>query len=195
MNVKRLVAFFMMSAIVAASAFSSGQTGETISEEKPVLRYLGYATTVDRNESWQTKMLEERTGYKVVYEGIGGDEGISKLNLILASGEEYDVIHYGDKFTLLDYVQKGGILPLNDLIDKYAPNISANMSDVSLDMFDKDGDTYVLPVRLSVDYYANHLFIRTDWLDAVGEDMPQTIDDFTRVLRKFKEFDVEFGLL
>src|SRR5262245_37970292 len=58
-----------------------------------------------------------------------------KRNLALASGDYPDLfmlIPWVDQFSqidLLKYGQQGVILPLNDLIDQYAPNIKAAMDE------------------------------------------------------------------
>jgi len=89
----------------------------------------------------------------------------------------------------MQYGQEGAFMPLNDLIDRYAPNIRA--------LFDArpylenfvtapDGNIYHIP-NVAEGYVAQTLFMRTDWLDAVGMDVPTNTEEFEAVLIAFRD--------
>jgi putative aldouronate transport system substrate-binding protein len=83
------------------------------------------------------------------------------------------------------------IIPLNDLLASYAPDMKA-LFDAN-PVYDKmvktdDGVYYIFPV-MKLDDYLNTtygLFIRQDWLDGLNLKSPVTIDDWYNVLRTFK---------
>lgn len=77
---------------------------------------------------WKDKLLwkeaEKRTGIHIEWTLVPQANLEEKKNLLLASGEIPDAF-YGGGITsqdMISYGQQGVFLPLNDLIDKYAPN-------------------------------------------------------------------------
>ena len=57
---------------------------------KPVLRVLVQWSDMDYSKYPIGKMLEEKTGYSVVYETLPSSKPEDKLNLLISSQEEYD---------------------------------------------------------------------------------------------------------
>jgi putative aldouronate transport system substrate-binding protein len=143
----------------------------------------------DYNTYPVTKVAEEKTGYKVKYDMLPADKPMDKLNLLISSAEPYDAITMsGDKATYTDYAKKGALVDLTPLIEKYGPNIKSSVSQESFDAIKVDGKIYAIPNRSS-EFSGSSLLIRTDWLDKVGMKIPTTLDEFTQVLKAFKEKD------
>ncbi|SFJ21733.1 putative aldouronate transport system substrate-binding protein [Paenibacillus sp. UNC496MF] len=156
---------------------------------KPELKRLDIWQNEDYNAYPVAKMLEEKTGYKVQYDMLPQDKSAEKLNLIMSSGEPYDLVTtYSDLALYSDYAQKGALVDLLPLIDKYGPNIKASIKQASIDALKVDGKLYAIPT--SVTYPINSsILIRTDWLDKLGLKMPTTTDELTAVLKAFKDRD------
>ncbi|WFR58575.1 extracellular solute-binding protein [Anaerocolumna sp. AGMB13025] len=128
-----------------------------------------------------------------------GQDAPEKLNLLLASGEYPDVI-MGPSLTAQDlekYGVKEHILtPVNDLIDKYCPNIKQRLEENpnwKKDMTSSDGNIYGIPsvdsggvghVNSPMKYWINQ-----EWLDNLGLPMPTTTEEFKKVLTAFKNND------
>ena len=119
-----------------------------------------------------------------------------QFNLMLASRDLPDVLEYD---WVSSYsggpgkaISDGIIVSLNDLIeDGKMPNFKKVVDDnpglVKMLTTDK-GDYYVFP-SLSLDTYTNFggFYLRKDWLDELGLDVPETIDEWEAVLTAFKE--------
>jgi len=89
------------------------------------------------------------------------------LNLMLASGEIPDIVGSSRiKDFVNQYGPEGAFLPLNDLI----------------------GKMYYIPY-LPDGKYGRAYWIRTDWLNNLGLEVPQTVEDYEKVLRAFKTQD------
>ena len=74
--------------------------------------------------------LEQRTGVTVNYQEIPGQSFAERKNLILASNDLPDVFMGGiNDSDLLRYTPQGLIIPLNDLVDRYSPNIKKIFTD------------------------------------------------------------------
>lgn len=172
----------------ASTAATSSAAPET-SGPKPELKTLNIWMKDDYNTYPVAKLLEERTGYKVKYDMLPADKPMDKLNLLMASAEPYDAVTITtEKTVFTDYASKGALVDLTPLIDKYGPNIKASVSKESFDAFTVNGKIYAIPNRSS-EFSASSLLIRTDWLEKVGMKMPTTLDEFTAVLKAFKEKD------
>lgn len=121
----------------------------------------------------------------------GGDAYIQKLNTLTATGDIPDMFlpWKGNEITL---AQQGAIADLTDYLPEYAPNVWQAIPEHVWDIVRAadpkgEGRIYYIPsVQLYNDYGP---FIRTDWLDRVGMDMPTTKDELVKVLRAFKELD------
>lgn len=172
-----------------APAASTGAAASPSNGPKPELKTLNIWMKDDYNTYPVAKVAEERTGYKVQYDMLPADKPMDKLNLLIASAEPYDAITINnEKATFTDYANKGALVDLTPLIDKYGPNIKASVSKQSLDAFTVNGKIYAIPNRSS-EFSGASLLIRTDWLDKVGMKMPTTLDELTAVLKAFKEKD------
>jgi putative aldouronate transport system substrate-binding protein len=148
--------------------------------------------TNDFNTYPVAKVLEEKTGYKVQYDMLPADNAKDKLNLLISSGEPYDVIttNGGSDYKALyaDYAKRGALVDLTPLIDQYGPNIKASLSKESLEAAKVDGKIYAIPTR-TIEYSGMDLMIRKDWLDKLGLQVPTTLDELTNVLKQFKDKD------
>jgi putative aldouronate transport system substrate-binding protein len=123
-----------------------------------------------------------------------------KRNLALASGDYPDLfmlIPWVDQFSqidLLKYGQQGVILPLNDLIDQYAPNIKAAMEefpDLRAFATAPDGTIWGMPQFIECYHctFANKMWVNTTWLEELGIPTPVTTEDFRNMLIAFQEQD------
>lgn len=146
--------------------------------------------------------LEKRTGVEVEYiHPVIGQESVA-LGLLLASGEMPDMINYSWK----SYngggqknVDEGVIIPLNDLIDKYAPNLKKFLEEnPEIDKLVKtdDGTYYVFPFIRNGErlLLATGQMVRRDWVEECGLEMPETVEEIEEVLRAFKAKGVKAPL-
>jgi putative aldouronate transport system substrate-binding protein len=174
----------------AATASPSTAAAPIVSSgPKPELRALQIWMKDDYNTYPVAKVIEEKTGYKVKYDMLPADKANDKLNLLISSAEPYDSITIGaDKALFADYAKKGALTDLGPLIDKYGPNIKASISQESFDAIKVDGKIYAIPFR-GVEFSSTSLMVRKDWLDKLGLKMPTTIDEFTAMLKAFKDKD------
>lgn len=206
-SAQRLTAL-TLSAVLAASvaACSSGQSQTANSsapsaasaspaateKPKPELKVLSVWQKEDYNTYPLAKDIEDKTGYKVKYDMLPQDKPQDKLNLLIASGEAYDVVTTGGgsdmKALYSDYAKKGALVDLGPLIDQYGPNIKASISAETWEAAKVDGKIYAIPT-LALDNIGLNLLIRVDWLEKLNLKMPATLDEFTAVLQAFKEKD------
>lgn len=147
-------------------------------------------------ENEYTKMIEQKFNVKIKWDLAPADALLDRRQLLLASGDYPEVFLEG-KFTYSDvmtYGQQGVFIPLNDLIDKYAPNIKAMWEAkpyLKEAMTAPDGKIYGIP-RLNECYhctYSQKFWINNEWLEKVGLKVPTTTDELYTVLKAFKTQD------
>lgn len=169
-------------------------TGYPIVDEKVTITMAVGSNVADPNQMSFIKYMEELTNVHIEWITIPTEEIADRLTLIWA-GDEYPDAVLGGQTGLPDpaaeLYEDGVILPWNDLIDQYMPNFKEYCSDYFANIMYPDGNIYVMP-RITGYYYKNNnqgVVINTKWLENVGMEMPTTIDEFTEVLRAFKEKD------
>ena len=184
----------MLGCTAAVTGLSGcGKDKEAVSDGgKPTLSYLMPYCKQDPNTYATAKMLENETGYHVEYTMLPQDNPGEKLNLMIASKEPYDIVVVKNDLRVnwADYANKGALLQLDDMVDKYGANMKKAMKPTSFDLMRIDGKLFGIPTPSHKPGpkfgYANMLTARKDMLDKIGAKSPATIDEFTDVLKKFK---------
>ena len=139
--------------------------------------------------------LMKRTGIEVEYIHPAMGQAGERFNLMIASNEMPDIVEYywsyfpggPDKA-----IQDKNIIALNDVIDKHAPNLKKLLKenpDVDRQAKTDKGFYFNFPAVTSERELrtSGGLIIRKDWLDDLGLEMPETIDEWYIVLKAFKE--------
>ncbi|SHH87975.1 extracellular solute-binding protein [Clostridium grantii] len=139
------------------------------------------------------KQIKEATNVNIEWEETPQETWPEKKNLIIASGDWPDVF-YGNYILEDEEVVKlaadGIFIPLEDLIEKYAPNVQKVFEEYP-DFKDyitaPDGHIYSLPTINAYQSPApSAQFINKKWLDELGLEIPTTTDEFYEVLKAFK---------
>lgn len=142
-------------------------------------------------EGW--RVLENDTNIALDIEEIPDSAWGEKVNLMIASGSLPDFFTESIPDITNKYYNTGLFLPLDDLIDKYAPNLKKIISDkqVKTALSAPDGKIYATP-RGEMSpwlYVGEQLFINRKWLDKLGLKSPETTEELFEVLKAFKEKD------
>ncbi|TVX99178.1 extracellular solute-binding protein [Cohnella terricola] len=139
---------------------------------------------------WQRK-----TGTELKFIQPPANQGRETLNVLLASGElpdmmefEWDTFPGGPDKAIAD----GYILRLNEVIERYAPNLSRYLREhpeIDKQVKTGSGNYYVFPFIRGDDKLLTYQgpILRQDWLDELGLPVPETIDEWHTVLKAFKE--------
>lgn len=143
------------------------------------------------NITFQT--VEKMTNVKWEVQSVLGADLPEKKGLIFASGE-YPEIFYKAGLSgpeLEKYGKQGILIPLNDLIDQYAPNLKKLIDERGIEDFltSSDGNIYSLPELDDPGLAINPVWFNQKWLDKLGLEQPKNIDELYTVLKTFKEKD------
>ncbi|GIP40426.1 ABC transporter substrate-binding protein [Paenibacillus sp. J31TS4] len=198
------------SVLSACSGDGAGQTPTAKADEKinrtgmPIVKepikvkaFAGRFLADNWNNLMLWKEYEKMTNIQVDWETVQKDVLPEKRNLLLASGDYPDLL-YGaaiPRSDILKYGQEGVFLPLNDLIDEYAPNFKKMMDQypvIRKGITMADGNIYSFPTIYDPEFKSvltSTMWMKKEWLDKLGLKEPTTTEEFYTVLKAIKEQD------
>jgi putative aldouronate transport system substrate-binding protein len=172
--------------------------------EEVTLKFMTQSSPIapeDPNDKLIYKRLEETTGVHIDWTNYVWDSFGEKRNLAIASGNLPDAIldaAYGD-YDLLKLAKDETIIPVEDLIDQYMPNLKKVLDaapEYRAMMTAPDGHIYSFPwiEELGAGKESIHSvdcfpWINKEWLDKLGLQMPTTTEELKQVLIAFKTQD------
>ena len=122
--------------------------------------------TGDAFDNPVAQAITEKTGIKIeVQQPTGNPE--EKLNLMLASGDLPDIVLMDRRSDIVNkYIAAGALVPLNDLIEQYGPDIKEMYGDILNKSRYEDGKNYYLNNWYGLDPDPDRaICIRMDVLD------------------------------
>lgn len=152
---------------------------------KVLMPYSGY-TEDQINADPNAEVVKTVTGYNVQYNQLPASNASSALNTRLIDREQYNAM----KLTtaqFADLIAQDVLLPLDDVLDKFGPELKRVISDESWDVVRVNGKIYGIPERASSDNIENPIVFRQDWLDELNLSVPTTKEEFRNVLETIKK--------
>ena len=150
--------------------------------------------TGDTFDNPVAQAITEKTGIKIeVQQPTGNPE--EKLNLMLASGDLPDIVLMDRRSDIVNkYIAAGALVPLNDLIDQYGPDIREMYGDILNKSRYEDGKNYYLNNWYGLDPDPDRaICIRMDVLKELGYgDKAEkgeffTQEEFRDILTRFRD--------
>jgi putative aldouronate transport system substrate-binding protein len=146
--------------------------------------------TNNRWTKWTNEQLA-KIGLKANFYPVPRNEEITKVNLLLASGDAPDMLYTYSDDALKQWASSGGLHELDEAVKKYGQHIQSNIWDKKPGVKEcgmVEGKLYAICGGTTI-YTSNMLFMRKDWLDKVGLGIPKNPDELYEALRAFKEKD------
>ena len=151
----------------------------------------------DLAENKLFKRIKEETNINMEFIFLGNDPE-NKLTLLINSGNYGDVLLGGPILNAISasrYFASGIFQDMTDYVnEEYMPNLSALIEkepEIVSMIASEDGKIYTLPYidQLEGNALESPFWINKKWLDKLGLEVPTTIDEFTNVLRAFRDQD------
>ena len=189
-----------------ASASETSEDGVTnkgttlpIVNEPVTLNVVKERHMLDTTESYNEKAawanITEETGITIEWTELAAGTAAERIPLMLSSGDLPDVFWaaLSDAQVLQN---ESNLFAMEDYMEDFAPNSLATYEQLGVDWKEiattPSGHIFGFLGRYE-SLYENTgdgiQIINKAWLDAVGMDVPTTLDEFTEVLRAFKEKD------
>lgn len=176
-----------------------------LTEEDITLSYMNreypLVTSMLEDEDWNNHLLlqeaEKITGVKIDYIPVAAFNTGEVYSLSYASGDYMDIYYWG----VFQY-SKGAdgaiedeiFIPLNDLIDEYAPyykRARESSENIMRDTISDEGNIVSFYVLNTESVYSGMGYMtRQDLLDEAGLDIPVTYDDWYEMLKAYKSLGV-----
>lgn len=146
-----------------------------------IMRYAE-AWGMDFSQTAFLKEASEATGANIEWQAFWAADWSEQKALLLAGGDLPDAFFGSVTLTDADLSKnKASFYELTDLIQANMPNLSRILEEDAMMKAlctDANGEIYSLPKKLPLrPITANQMYINTDFLKALGMDMPQTYED------------------
>lgn len=148
-------------------------------------QWYGDETVTDN--AWMDLYKENNIVPEILYE-VDQSQAETKLSTAIMSGEYPDVFSVqGADYK--NYVESGDVADITDAFEKYASDelkeyMQAD-NGMAMDALYMDGKLYGLPQITDPYLNCNMMFIRQDWLDNLGLDIPTTMEELKEVAHAF----------
>ncbi len=172
--------------------------GFPIVNEPITLEMMGSKTAnqLAWNEMVLFQEMEKLTNIRFKFDTPAAESYKEKLNLRFASNTLPDVL-FGATLTAENEIMfgsQGQLVPLEDLIDNFAPNIRKLFEehpDIKKNITTPDGHIYALPFVDTPGSFGVYpkIWINETWLKSLGLSIPKTVSELADALRAFKEKD------
>ena len=157
-------------------------------------------TESDPNKRTIFERLQEKTNVEINWTAIQADQWSDKISLEMANTKDMTDFIFTAGFSdndLLKYAKQGVIIPLEEYIDAYMPNLKKvfdTYPEYRTMCTDTDGHIWALPWieqlgsgKEAIQTVGNMSFINKKWLDFLGLEVPTTTDEFEQVLIAFRD--------
>ncbi|MBQ8954678.1 MAG: extracellular solute-binding protein [Clostridia bacterium] len=200
---KKLVALALALCLLLTSSVAFADVTVSKAGEFPITNevvtfdvWMEGGTDQDWTDNGWLKEVEGITNIAINIIPSSSADALTKRNLLLASGDYPDIFltDWGCTFTQADVMQFGVkeeiLVPITDWIDEYGTELPALFEYNPLFKTTStapNGEIYGV-ARFSECYHCSaypKMYIRTDWLEKLGLEMPTTTEEFREVLKAF----------
>ncbi len=179
-----------------SSDTGSSTSGESTKSEKPVELSVmiwdrGNAAPGTTNEDntltdYIKEQMLELYNIEVSYVTVPRSGSDDKVNVMMAGGNAPDIVFTYSQQLFGDYAAKGGLTDLTSALETNGGTINELIGDIQV-MGKVDGAQYAIMKRRGYQSPRHVAYIRKDWLDAIGLDVPTNKVELEDALLAIKE--------
>lgn len=195
-----------LAALLMAASVCVGGAGAALAEGEKLTVFSTVADTEisKHGDVPSIQELSRVTGVDVEWVHPPRGQETEQFNLMVVAQDLTDIIYYnwadysgGPEKAILDDV----IIPLNDYVDQYAPNLKAFFEanpEAKRQAMTDDGTIYMFPFirgvcldeeTMGLNFTQGPIY-RLDWAQKLGIDPPQTVEDWYHMLCAFRDNDM-----
>ncbi len=178
---KELTSVILAAAILAALPGCTAKKENGGESEGDVLTwYVPGGKQVDMQSVMDAAnaITEPAIGAKIDLRMIDSGSYSEKMQMMMASGEVFDLMFTGYVNNYNQAVKRGGLMDITDMIDKYAPKLKDEISPLAFEQAYIDGKIYAVPNYQTMSLKPA-IAVRKDLADEFGldESKIKTIND------------------
>lgn len=179
--------------LTGPSAMVDSQEGSTLSPLKDKAKYH-ISWTMHQNlpvpqDAEMLQVVEDRFGVDLDIWNMENNKYESLLDMKLAQGSIPDLFRIRQPQDLLKYQQQGVLAEIPvETLHTYAPNLMRIIHEYAPTYENAgviDGKYYGIPVINPTNIYRTPVVFRQDWLHKLGLSVPQTLEEFEKVIYAF----------
>lgn len=127
------------------------------------------------------KLKEDGVGIQLILKYIPWDAWDAKLNIMLSTGDKFDLFHVmNDRVTIANYASRGALADITALIDEYGPNIKAACPEMMMRSGQVGSVQYAMPAYWFETALHPEITLRKDLMEKYGIDkVPETFEELT----------------
>ena len=148
-------------------------------------------TTAENNAT--SKFIQEsvlaEANVKVNFVPVPRSGSDDKVNVMMAGGNAPDIVLSYSRDLFGDYATKGGLTDLTPYLDEFGPQLKETLGEDILSVGVIDGKQYAIPAKRNLQKIKHAGYIRKDWVDALGKELPTNKQELMDILYEFKEKD------
>ncbi len=135
------------------------------------------------------KLIQEKLNAKIDFNPISTGDYNQKMQIIISAGDPFDFCFASN--TRADYFQnsaRGAFIPLDDLLDQYAPNLKKSIPDTFWNGVRVNGKIYGT-INYQISALTNGLFFKKDLVDKYAFDIAsvKTLEDLEPFFKSIKD--------
>ncbi|MDL2232200.1 extracellular solute-binding protein [Ruminococcaceae bacterium OttesenSCG-928-L11] len=164
----------------SSTAASSSQTAPATADPVTLKMLLPPSEPKMLNEMLEivNEKLEADKNINLDIQFIEWDVWQQKINLMLTTGEEFDIFHVmQDRITLSSYQSMGGLADITDAVQTHGQNMLKSIDDVAWSSATINGRVYGVPVMWCELASEGVMTLRQDMLDKYNLKYPETNAD------------------
>jgi putative aldouronate transport system substrate-binding protein len=137
---------------------------------------------------WIQEHLLADENIAVTYFPIPRGQEVDGLNVHMAAGDAPDIVFTYNVQTWQGYARQGGLVDYGPILEDYGQDILDFFGEAHMALGQLEHVQWTVPGMRPIAANFSGV-IRQDWLDALGLDVPETIDEFYDTMVAFKEED------
>lgn len=145
-------------------------------------------TTVENNTQteWIKKEMKEKYNINVEYVSVPRSSSDDKLNIMMSGGSAPDIVFTYNQSIFYNFAQNGGLTDLTQAYETYGSDIRKYVSDAQ-NMGQLEGKQFAIMKQRGGEAPRHTAYIRKDWLDKLGMEMPKTKEELFAYLQAVKD--------
>lgn len=145
-------------------------------------------TTTENNAltKWIQEQVKELYNINVEYVSVPRSESDDKLNIMMSGGTAPDIVFTYDQSLFYSYASSGALNELTDAYNQYGSNIQTYCGEAQ-DISMVGDQKYAVMKQRGTEEPRHMAYIRKDWLDELGMEMPTTKEELGEYLYAVKE--------
>ena len=126
------------------------------------------------------KLSDDGVGIKLERQYIAWDAWDQKVNIMLSTGEEFDLFNVmNDRTPVSSYVSKGALADITEIMEKYGESIKKVNPTIMIDATKVNDKIYAVPAFWVEFSHSPEISIRLDILKDNGLSVPKSFEELT----------------